>query len=82
VDLQDIGARERAHSLWKRAGMKPAGKWLLQDQNEGHGDVLRFVERNHAYAIFGRIPFLTRKIPYKDLKIMVEDDPTMRRSYI
>lgn len=82
VDLDDIGAREMAHNLWNRAGLKPAGKWLLQDQSREHDDVLRFVERSHAYAIFGRVPFMVKKIPYKNLKIMVEDDPTMRRPYI
>jgi tungstate transport system substrate-binding protein len=82
VDSEDIGAREMAHNLWNRVGIKPMGNWLLQDRCREHDDRLRFVERNHAYAIFGRVPFMTHKIPYKSLKIMVQDDPTMRRPYI
>lgn len=82
VELQGLGKREMAHTLWKRAGIAPKGKWYLKDESEGHDDLLRFAAKNNAYVIFGRIPVVQGKIENHNLKILVDKDPTMRRPYI
>lgn len=82
VELHGLGKREMAHTLWKRAGIVPKGKWYLKDESDGHDDLLRFAARNNAYVIFGRIPVVRGKIESNSLKILVDGDPTMRRPYI
>ena len=82
VERHGLGKREMAHTLWKRAGIVPKGKWYLKDESEGHDDLLRFAARNNAYVIFGRIPVVRGKIESNSLKILVDGDPTMRRPYI
>lgn len=82
VELQGVGKRGLAHLLWKRAGVQPKGTWYLKDESENHDDLLRFVARHNAYAIFGRIPVVMGKIDSYKLKILVDKDPTMRRPYV
>jgi tungstate transport system substrate-binding protein len=82
VDLQDLGSREMAHTLWKRAGIHPSGSWFLKDESGGHMGFLAFAEKHEAYVIFGRIPFTTHKVRTGKMKILVDGDPTMRRPYI
>jgi tungstate transport system substrate-binding protein len=82
VELQGIGKRGLAHLLWKRAGVQPKGSWYMKDESENHDDLLRFVARHKAYAIFGRIPVVMGKIDSGKLKILVDRDPTMRRPYV
>ena len=41
-----------------------------------------FADRNNAYVVFGRMPFLFEKIDFGRLQILVEGDPDMRRPYI
>lgn len=82
VDLQDIGIREMGHSLWKRAGIHPNGKWFLKDESGGHLDFLGFAAKHNAYVIFGRMPVVLGKVNSHNLKILVEKDPSMRRPYV
>ncbi len=35
-----------------------------------------------AYTLVGRIPFLSGKMPNRDLVIMVQGDPRLRRPYV
>ncbi|ABK99098.1 substrate-binding domain-containing protein [Pelobacter propionicus] len=82
VELQGLGKREMAHTLWKRAGIVPKGNWYLKDESEGHDDLLRFAAAHEAYVIFGRIPVQQGKIESHNLRILVDKDPSMRRPYI
>ncbi len=83
VDLEDVGGREMAHTLWKRAGVKPEGEWLLQDKSTGDHQQLRFAEQHNAYLIVGRMPVINGKLARAEhMKIMVDQDPTMRRPYM
>ena len=68
VELQGIGKRGLVHLLWKRAGVQPKGAWYMKDESENHDDLLCFVARHKAYAIFGRIP-----VVMKDRQRQVED---------
>lgn len=82
VELQGLGKREMAHTLWKWAGIIPRGTWYLKDESEGHDDLLRFAAAHNAYVIFGRIPVVQGKIESHNLRILVDRDPSMRRPYI
>jgi len=80
IDFKGIGPRALGNSLWKKAGITPAGPWVIQD--ESYGDILGFAEEKNSYLTIGRIPVITGKLGEHRLKIMVEDDPTMRRPSI
>lgn len=82
AELQGLGKREMAHTLWKRAGIVPRGTWYLKDESGGHDDLLRFAAARNAYVIFGRIPVVQGKIESHKLRILVDQDPSMRRPYI
>ena len=82
VDIQDIGIREMSHTLWKRAGIHPQGKWYLKDESGGHLDFIGFAARHNAYLLFGRMPITMGKVLSHNMKILVDRDPTMRRPYI
>jgi len=82
VDIQDIGIREMSHTLWKRAGIHPQGKWYLKDESGGHLDFIGFAARHNTYLLFGRMPITMGKVLSHNMKILVDRDPTMRRPYI
>ncbi|MFG1690888.1 substrate-binding domain-containing protein [Gemmatimonadota bacterium] len=83
VDVQAIGPREVAHSLWQQAGIKPMGAWLLKDECVREREILRWAAQRNAYVIKGRIPVVTEKLaPAPGMRIMVEQDPAMRRPYV
>jgi tungstate transport system substrate-binding protein len=82
LDVNSNGPRELGHTLWKRARIRPAGDWFIQDEARHSSDILAFAAKHKAYAIFGRMPFTQEKIAHGNLKILVDQDPTMRRPYI
>ncbi len=82
VDIQDIGARELCHTLWKRVGIHPKGKWYLKDDSGGHLDFIGYAAKRNAYLVFGRMPITMGKVSSHNMKILVDRDPTMKRPYI
>lgn len=82
VDVQDLGSREMAHRLWKRAKIHPMGNWYLKDESGDHLDFLNFASKHNAYVILGRVPVVMGKLRAHNMKILVYEDPTMRRPYI
>src|SRR5262245_42521859 len=58
VDFQNIGTRELTTKLWKKAGIRPQGDWLLKDESENSEEVMEFARKKQAYVILGRIPVL------------------------
>jgi tungstate transport system substrate-binding protein len=83
LDWDDAGAREMAHNLWKRAGIKPQGEWLLQDQAGNHLSILEYAQEQNAYLITGRMPVISHKMKGGErMRILVDTDPMMRRPYI
>lgn len=82
LDGNDIGSREMCHNLWKKAGIKPRGKWFLQDESPRASAMPGYASKKKAYAVFGRMPFLFKKRDFGDLQVMVEGDPFMRRPYV
>ena len=83
IDVQAIGPREVAHSLWQRAGIKPMGRWLLKDECRREREILSYAAERNAYLVKGRIPVVTGKLaPAPGMIILVEEDPAMRRPYV
>ncbi len=82
LDALDVGGREMAHKLWKKAHLKPAGSWVIRDDSPSAEDIPAFASAHGAYVVFGRMPFLFEKVEFGKLQIMVEGDPDMRRPYI
>ena len=83
LDREGNGAREMAHGLWKRAGVKCQGSWVLKDESSSHMDILRYAAEKGCYMIVGRMPVLSGKLDAPDgISILVDQDPTMRRPYI
>ncbi|WP_369311271.1 substrate-binding domain-containing protein [Providencia rettgeri] len=83
IDFQGIGPREMAHNLWRKAGIKPVGDWVLKDDLRGGRDLLQQVADRNAYIITGRMPVYVGKWQATDkMAILVDQDPLMRRPYI
>ena len=82
VDFQGIGSRELTHSLWRAAGLEPKGAWVLKDETVSKWDILQFARSNKAYVIVGYMPAQFGKMNNQGMRIMVKDDPAMRRPYI
>lgn len=82
VDFMGPGSSEVAHRLWKKAGVRPSGNWLLQDQTTAPQEIAEFAAARGAYVIVGRIPIQKGKIPAQGMEILVRGDPDMRRPYV
>jgi tungstate transport system substrate-binding protein len=82
LDVNSNGPREIGHTLWKRAGIRPSGDWFLQDQAPYAEDIPMFAAEKKAYFLFGRMPITQSKHPSGNMKILVDQDPTMRRPYV
>ncbi len=82
LDALDVGGREMAHKLWKKAGFKPTGPWIVRDDSKSAEEIAGFASEKGAYLIMGRMPYLFEKDNFGNLIIMVEADPDMRRPYI
>lgn len=82
VDFEGVGSREVTHNLWRKAGLKPRGAWLLKDESRNGLDVLTFAEERNAYVIVGRMPVIYEKMEVGAMRIAVEGDPLMRRPYV
>ncbi|WP_051201981.1 substrate-binding domain-containing protein [Ferrimonas senticii] len=83
IDFRGIGPREVGHGLWKKAGIKPMGDWVLKDNLKGGSNVLDEVAKQNAYIITGRMPvFVGKWKPHPEMEILVDKDPLMRRPYI
>jgi len=82
VDFYGPGSRELAHRLWKRAGLKPEGDWVIKDESVTPQLILSFAEQRHAYVVVGRIAVNQGKMPLGNMEILVSGDPEMRRPYV
>jgi len=82
LDTMGIGKREMAHKMWKKAGIRPRGDWVLKDEAPTRHLAPAYAAEKGAYLIYGRTPYMTKKIAFRDLEIMVEGDHEMRRPYM
>jgi len=82
VDFQNIGTRELMTKLWKKAGIRPQGDWLLKDESDSSEEVLEFASGKKAYILLGRIPVVQGTFAAEGMEILVQGDPDMRRPFI
>jgi tungstate transport system substrate-binding protein len=82
VDFQNIGTRELTTKLWKKAGIRPQGDWLLNDESGSSEEVMEFARQKQAYLVLGRIPVLQGIFSADGMEILVQGDPDMRRPFI
>lgn len=83
LDFQSNGPRETANTLFSNAGVHMIGPWVLKYENTDTKNILHYVANKNAYMIVGRMPILFHKMdPDPGVKIMVQGDPKMRRSYM
>jgi tungstate transport system substrate-binding protein len=82
VDFQASGPRELSERLWKKAGIRPAGDWLLKDESPHPEEVMEFARSKRAYVLLGRIPVLKGIFTADGMEILMEGDPEMRRPFI
>jgi tungstate transport system substrate-binding protein len=68
----DSGTHKREKSLWKEAGIEPAGAWYMET-GQGMGATLQIADEKRSYTISDRGTYLA----YKDkiqMEILVEGD--------
>jgi len=82
VDFQNIGSRELTTKLWKKAGIRPQGSWLLRDDSNYAEEVLEFARQKQASVVLGRIPVIQGVFAADGMEILVQSDPDMRRPFV
>ncbi|MDY0087910.1 MAG: substrate-binding domain-containing protein [Coriobacteriia bacterium] len=75
----DSGTHKREMSVWKAAGIEPAGDWY-NSIGQGMGDTLQFASESEGYTLTDRGTYLSMKGKL-DLVIAVEGDPLLLNQY-
>jgi tungstate transport system substrate-binding protein len=73
------GTHQKEKSLWKKAGVSPAGSWYLEI-GQGMGAALTMADEKQAYTLSDRATWLQRMQKLK-LAVLVEGDPEMLNYY-
>jgi tungstate transport system substrate-binding protein len=76
----DSGTHTKEKSIWKAAGIEPAGDWYVS-AGQGMGAVLTMANEQQAYTLSDRATFLARTKEGIDLEILVEGDPALFNPY-
>ena len=75
----DSGTHKKELSIWKAAGIEPAGDWYIS-AGAGMGDVLKMADEKQAYTITDRATYLSMKDTL-GLEIVCEKDADMLNPY-
>ncbi len=73
------GTHMKEMSIWKSAGIEPAGEWY-ESAGQGMGAVLTMTNEQQAYTLSDRATYLSRRDGL-DLDILVEGDPMLFNQY-
>lgn len=76
----DSGTHTKELSVWKAAGIEPAGDWYIS-AGQGMGEVLTMADEQEAYALSDRATYLARTLEGTDLQILVEGDKVLFNPY-
>jgi tungstate transport system substrate-binding protein len=76
----DSGTHAKELSIWKTAGIEPAGDWYISS-GLGMGEVLTMANEQLAYTLSDRATYLARTQEGIELKIVVEGDPVLFNPY-
>jgi len=74
------GTNTKELSIWKSAGIEPAGDWYLS-AGQGMGEVLTMANEQLAYTLSDRATYLARTKEGLDLPILVEGDKALFNPY-
>jgi hypothetical protein len=76
----DSGTHTKELSVWKAAGIEPAGDWYVS-AGQGMGDVLNMAKEQLAYTLSDRATYLALVKEGLDLVILGEGDPVLFNPY-
>lgn len=75
----DSGTHKKEKSLWKKAGLKPEGRWY-SEAGQGMGAVIQIANEKLAYTLADRGTYLAYKNKVS-LEILCEGDPDLFNPY-
>jgi tungstate transport system substrate-binding protein len=76
----ESGTHTKELSVWKAAGIKPAGGWYIST-GQGMGEVLTMANERLAYTLSDRATYLARSQAGLGLVVLVEGDPVLFNPY-
>ncbi len=76
----DSGTHTKEKSIWKEAGIEPAGDWYVS-AGQGMGDVLMMANEQLGYTLSDRATYLALKLQGIELEVLVEGDPILFNPY-
>lgn len=76
----DSGTHTKELSVWRAAGIEPAGDWYIS-AGQGMGAVLTMANEQQAYTLSDRATYLARTLAGTELEIVVEGDPVLFNPY-
>lgn len=76
------GAMEVLRDVMDSAGLDFDAESTIVRLDDRHRQMLMEAGEKGAYTLVGRIPFVNGKIPKKDLEVVVQGDPRLRRPYV
>ena len=76
----ESGTHSKELSIWKAAGIEPAGDWYVS-AGQGMGEVLTMANEQQAYTLSDRATYLARQKEGLDLPILVEGDKALFNPY-
>jgi tungstate transport system substrate-binding protein len=74
------GTHSKELSLWKAAGIEPAGDWYVS-AGQGMGEVLNMADEQQAYTLSDRSTYLARTQQGLKLVVLVEGDARLANPY-
>ena len=76
----ESGTHTKELSIWKKAGIEPAGDWYVS-AGQGMGEVLTMSAEQQAYTLSDRATYLARLKNGLNLEVLVEGDPALFNPY-
>jgi tungstate transport system substrate-binding protein len=76
------GAMELLQQVMEDEQLEFSEEQLIVSIQDRHRQMLMLAGKEKAYTLIGRIPFLNGRIPKRDLVVMVQGDPKLRRPYL
>ncbi len=76
----ESGTHSKELSVWKAAGVEPAGGWYVSS-GQGMGEVLTMSNEQQAYTLSDRATYLARTQAGLELEVLVEGDPVLFNPY-
>ncbi len=76
----ESGTHTKELSVWKAAGIEPAGAWYIS-VGQGMGEVITMANEQQAYTLSDRATYLARSKAGLDLLVLAEGDPVLFNPY-